>query len=204
MIRKIIFAFVALLGFQLYSQEKPIKIVDERVANRLMLYAVNENLQDFDVMLTVEGKNFRQSKGRPRWFRIPATSKVHLKNLIVERGKTPQYTYELEVKDSLSRRALRKPFELIKIDPKKPIIVYIPDNCSNCDSIIDPLNKSVYRYKSYVLSEHPKLKEQLGKAFIGASRPLDSVDTFILSLGGGLYLNMKTYDELLKELLKKE
>jgi len=202
MIKKITLLLLFVV-FQGYTQEKPIKIVEERQANRLMLFAVNENLQDFDVLITVEGRNFRQSKGRPRMVRVPATSKVHLKNLIVERGKVPQYTYELDVRDSLSRRALRKEFELIKVDPKKAITVYLPENCTNCDSIIDPLNKSHFKYRSIKLGENPTVKEQLGKAFIGATTPLDSIRTFIVSLGGSIYIRMKTYDELLEELDKE-
>ncbi len=207
MIRRIIPLLALLLAFQLHAQEepeKPIKVVDERVANRVRLYALNETLTDYDVLITVEGRNFRQSKGRPRLIRVPGASKVHLKDLIVERGKMPQYTVDLEINDSLSRRALRKEATGIKIDPKKRIIIYMPDNCVNCDSIIDPLEKSVWRYKSYVLSEHPKLKEGLSKAFVGASKPLDSIDTFIVSLGGALYVRMKTYEELLEELDKEE
>ena len=49
----------------------------------------------------------------PRPVRVPAASKVMMANLIVERGKRANYTYKLEVNDSLSRRALRKEFEAI-------------------------------------------------------------------------------------------
>src|SRR5690606_6601847 len=137
----------------LFSQERPIEIVEEAKANRLFLYALNKNEQDLDVSITVEGTNFRQSKGVPRAVRVPAASKVMLTNLIVDRGKKANYTYELTVNDSLSRRALRKEAEPIKIEPKKKVIVYIPDNCAACDSLVSRLDKSSYIYSAYRFSE---------------------------------------------------
>ena len=44
----------------LKAQERPIEIEDELNNNRLNLYAVNKNLQDFDVILYVNGTGFRQ------------------------------------------------------------------------------------------------------------------------------------------------
>jgi len=47
MIKNILLAVVLLATTNtVFSQEKEIKIEEERVANRLMLYAVNENLVD--------------------------------------------------------------------------------------------------------------------------------------------------------------
>ena len=66
-----------------FAQEKPITIEEERVANRLMLYAVNENLVDLDIKITVSGTNFRQSKAVPRFIRVPSTSRVHVANLMI-------------------------------------------------------------------------------------------------------------------------
>lgn len=68
-------------------------------------------------MITITGTNFRQSKARPRLIRVPSASKVHLKTLILLRGKTPSYTYDLKINDSLSRRALKKTFEKYRSSP---------------------------------------------------------------------------------------
>ncbi|SRX73660.1 hypothetical protein [Aequorivita antarctica] len=193
---------VAISCTPLFSQERPIEIVEEAKANRLFLYALNKNEKDLDVSITVEGTNFRQSKSVPRAVRVPAASKVMLTNLIVERGKKANYTYELKVSDSLSRRALQKEYESIKIEPKKKIIVYIPENCSSCDSLVSSLEKSHYLYTSHSFSEKPELKAQLAPAFVNATVKIDSVTAPIISLGGVLHVKIEDYDQLLEELNK--
>ncbi|MBK5212765.1 MAG: hypothetical protein JJE55_03770 [Flavobacteriaceae bacterium] len=203
MIKKILLILVVILSFtSLFSQEKPIEIVEEAKANRLFLYALNKNEKDLDVSITVEGTNFRQSKGVPRAVRVPAASKVLLTNLIVERGKRANYTYELKVSDSLSRRALRREYESIKIEPRKKVTVYIPENCTSCDSLVSDLEKSRYLFTAYRFSEKPELKDQLAPAFINSTVQIDSVTTPIISLGGVLYVKIEDYEQLLEELNK--
>ena len=74
----------------LFSQNTyTVDIDDEKKNNRLMLYAVNKNLVDLDVSIEVEGTGFRQRKGVPRKYRVPATSKVNILSLVIERGKQP-------------------------------------------------------------------------------------------------------------------
>ena len=74
-----------------WSQERPIEIEDEQKLNRLYLYAVNTNLQAFDVGITVTGTGFRQRAGKVRMVHVPARSRVQLSSLIIERGKEPKY-----------------------------------------------------------------------------------------------------------------
>ncbi len=205
MFKKLLFVLLIAIIYtptSLFSQEKQIEIVEEEKANRLFLYALNKNEQDLDVMITVEGTNFRQSKSKPRMIRVPAASKVLLTNLFVERGKRANYTYKLVVNDSLSRRALPREFEPIKIEPKKKVIVYIPENCTTCDSLVSNLDKSRYLYTSYRFSEKPELKGQLAPAFTNATVKIDSVTTPIISLGGVLHVKIEDYDQLLEELNK--
>ncbi len=201
--KKLLLSLLVLaISTTLFSQERPIEIVEEAKANRLFLYGINTNEQDLDVTITVEGTNFRQSKSVPRPVRIPAASKVLLSNLIVERGKRANYTYTLVVNDSLSRRALRKDFEPVKIEPKKKVIVYIPENCTNCDTLVSNLDKSRYLYTSYRFADSPDLKKQLAPAFSNATVKIDSLTTPIISLGGVLHVKIDDYDQLLEELNK--
>ena len=203
MLKKLLFAILFItICTPLFSQEKSIEIVEETKANRLFLYALNKNEQDLDVSITVEGTNFRQTKTVPRMVRVPAASKVLLTNLMVEKGKKANYTYKLQVSDSLSRRAMRKEFEAIKIDPKKKVIVYIPENCTTCDSLVSDLDKSRYLYTLYRFSEKPELKSQLAPAFTNATVQIDSLTTPIISLGGVLHVKIEDYDQLLEELKK--
>lgn len=193
--------FCLLFMFQVGAQQGPIKVVEKKIPNRLALYAINESMQDYDVMITVTGTNFRQSKARPRLVRVPSATKVHLKTLVLLRGKTPSYTYDLYINDSLSRRAVKKPFEKIQVKPRKQITVYIPTGCISCDSLLHHLSKGRYMYAAHKLDENSEMKSQLQRSF-GSGTPLDSLSAPIINLGGRLYTRIETHEALLEELDK--
>lgn len=193
----LLLALCALIGLGLFAQEKEIKIVDTQKGNRLLLYAINENQQAFDILLTVEGTGFRQPKGKPRLVHVPATSKVNVKSLIIERGKKPRYTYTLTASDSLSRRALKKPFEAIKIAPNKSIIIYLHESCTSCDAMIADLDASIYSYKTMHLSEAPKTKDYLQKAFAKSLTPLETITNPIVNIAGKYYPDIDSYEGLM-------
>ena len=185
------------------AQERPIKIEDKQERNRLYLYAVNENLQDFDVTITVTGTGFRQRAGIPRAVRVPARSKVQISSLIVERGKEPKYNYTLEVNDDLSRRALVREAELIKIQPKWPLTIYKTDKCGGkCDSLIAAFNESPYLYTLTPLADFPKVRNQIAKLLVGGSNRLAEMDTPIVMMGGKMFLTMSTFEEVMEEMEK--
>ncbi|GAB5473530.1 MAG: hypothetical protein Mars2KO_16290 [Maribacter sp.] len=194
---KLLLPLLLLLALRSTAQERPIQVVTEDIPNRLAFYAINENDEDVDVMLTVSGTNFRQSKGRPRLVRVPGVSKVHLKTIILIRGKQPNYTYDLQVNDSLSRRALRKEAKPIKVKPKKSITLYITDECQGCDSILVAMERGKYKFNAHRLNERPELKDQLRSSF---PTTLDSISTPIFNLGGRLYTRIEDYDQLLEKL----
>jgi arsenate reductase-like glutaredoxin family protein len=204
MLKKLPLIALLLFTFISKAQDRPIKITDEQKANRLFIYATNENEKDLDVMITITGTGFRQSKAKPRLTRIPATSKVNIKSLIIERGKTPNYEYELVVNDSLSRRALKRPFELVKIEAKRPILIYLTDNCTTCDSLVASLEESIYLFKTQPLSEQPKMKEYLEKSLEKSATPLASLTTPILNLGGKIFVDIETYEQLMDKLKEIE
>lgn len=185
------------LIFQSFAQEKPIKIEEERKANRLFLYALNENLTTYDMTITVKGTGFRQPKSKPRLIRIPATSRVNVINLIVERDQEPKYTYDITVNDSLSRRALKKEFTLIKIDPKKSIFIYVTEKCISCDSIIYSLQKSPYRFNRFDLIKDSIVRKQLEPAFVDADIPLNELTSPVIQLNGRIYTKINSYAELM-------
>lgn len=187
------------------AQDYTVEIEDELQNNRLLIFAVNKNLVDLDVAITVEGTGFRQRAGVPRKVRVPATSRVNLTSLVVERGKQAMYTYTLDVSDSLSRRVIKKEFELIKIDPKKPITLFLPDLCTvKCDTIINPLNRSPYNYKAIKVSEDENVKKQLSGALVGGSQRLDTLTSPIVMLGGKMYLQIESYDDMMSKLNEEE
>lgn len=202
MIKKLLLlTIVALCTLSINAQEEPIQIIEERVANRLMLHAINETDTTYDMLITVEGTGFRQSKAKPRLIRIPATSKVkNVARLMISKGKEPSYTYKLVLNDSLSRRALRKEYTKVRINPKKPITVYLTQNCVSCDSIIKPLEDSKWIYTKYDLNEKQEIARQLKMAI----PQLDTLTTPVFSIGGLIFPKVKSFEELMEEMNKEE
>lgn len=203
-------SFFCLLFFQLYLQGQvhPIKIEEKTSKNRIAFYAVNKSYTAYDVLFEVSGKNFRQSAAKPRLIRVPATSKVHLKTIILFRDKKPVYTKKLTVNDSLSRRAMKKEYEKLdvpppKIKPKKQITVYTTTNCAVCDSIVNKLTAENYLFRNVVLREKPEVKEQLGGFLAKSPEEMDSISSPIISLGGKLYSWILSYEQLQEELNKE-
>lgn len=177
-----------------YAQENRITIEDEQVRNRLLIYASNNTLTDLDVAITLKGTGFRQRSGVPRKVRVPGRSKVNLISVVIERGQEPKYTYTLDVNDSLTRRSLVKEFELIKIQPKKMITLYKPDNCTNCEALTNGLEESPFLYKTIILSENETIKAQLSPYV----PHLETTDKMIVMLGGKLYPEIETAEALLE------
>ena len=198
-----LFAFCLIIFFSLnvLGQNEPIKILEEQVANRMLLHALNESETDYDILISVEGTGFRQSKSKPRLIRVPAASKVrNIARLMLSKNEDLNYTYKLTLNDSLSRRALRKEFENIKIKPKKPITVYITENCMDCDSIMKPLEDSKWIFTKFNLAEKIEIKEQIKMAI----PEVDTLTTPIFGLGGLLFPKILSYDQLMDEMMKEE
>lgn len=194
---------IALFASQAYAQDKPIKIKEETPnASRLELYAHNESEVDYDILLKVSGTNIRQSSAKPRLMRVPSATKVLVKTLIVPRGKTPNYTYDLTINDSLSKRALKKPATPIKLQPKKRILIYLPVNCTSCDSLISQLSNSKYLFRSLDLKEKPELAAQLSTFLAGTKISIDELTEPLISLGGRIFTEFHDFDTLLEELGK--
>ncbi len=196
-----LFLVLLLTSNLLAAQENTVKIVTEDIPNRLAFYALNETEKDLDVLLTITGTNFRQSAAMPRYIRVPAVSKVHMKSIVLVRGKQPNYTYEIVVKDSLSRRSLLKESERIKINPRKNITIYLPEKCLVCDSLMVPLTQGIYKFSSHVLGERQEIKDQLYRSF-GNRINLDTLQTPIVNIGGKLFTSIANYDQLLEALRK--
>lgn len=199
------FLLLFLFFSPLLAQERPIEIEDEQIRNRLVLYAVNKNLQDFDLIIYVNGTGFRQRAGKPRAVRVPARSRVEVSSLTIERGQEPEYTYTLEVHEELSRRAIIREAELIKIQPKWPLTLYKPALCTvNCDSLISALDESPYLYTLTEIDAYPKVREQLSRLIVGGEERLSEMDTPIIMMGGKMYLTLTSYDEVMSTMEELE
>ena len=191
-----------LLSGLLFAQKRNVRVIEEKIPNRIAMYVINENEQDLDIKMTITGTNIRQSRAKPRFIRVPGASKVHMKTIILIRGKTPSYSYELEVRDSLSNRALKKEYEKVRIKPSKPVVVYLTPNCESCDSLLLAMDQGKYILTSLNLAEKPEIQDQLQLAF-GQDMPIDSLSTPIVNIGGKLYTTLENYKQI-TEKMKEE
>lgn len=192
------FSFVALSQVPF----KPIQIVDEQVNSRLNIFALNNTLKDYDVAITIKGTGFREPRSMGRKIRVPGRSKVNLISLVIERDKTPQYAYELEISDSLSHRVLRKEFELIKITPQNLITVIIPQNCTSCDTLMSQLDESPFNYRVEKLAENESMRTQLEPFLRNSGIEHETMESPIVIIGGKMHLDINTYPDLFAKLEK--
>lgn len=204
MLKKLLFIFFLII-VEANAQKKPIQIIEEKKASKISFYALNETYEDYDVMITIKGTNIKQSASKPRFVRVPATSKVLLKNIFELRGKKAVYNYQLVINDSLSKRAIRRPFTLVKvppkkIEPKKAIIIYITEKCINCDSIVNKLTSENYAFRSYRINENPELRKQLIKILAKPENEIDLMSKPVVNLGGKIYTWIENYEQLMEEL----
>lgn len=203
--KNLFFLFFLIIAQTTNAQDIQIDIEDKLENNRLLIYAVNKNLFDVDVAIEVDGFGFKKREQREIFYRLPATSKINITTLIVERGKQAVYNYKLKVNDSLSRRVRQVPFELIKIDPKKPITVYLPSLCAEkCDTLVNSLSSSPYIFKAIKIEEDQNIKTQLEKSLVGGADRLANMDTPIVMLGGKMYVQIENYEQLMARLNEEE
>ncbi len=192
--------FTAIISLPSLAQQYEVTIEEEKTKSRVNFYAVNENLKDLDVVVTVTGIGFKQRGGAERPIRVPATSKVKVKSLIIERGKYPMYEYTVTTTDSLARRSLRPEFEKIKIDPPSPILLYSTAVCKRCDTLTKSLAASPYRFKTMHLPEKPDVAKVIERALPS----LDTISSPIFSLGGALHTDILTYEQLIERLYEEK
>lgn len=197
----LLFLFLFLPFFHNAQEQYQVDIEEKRENNRVYIYALNKTLTDLDVSIEVSGTGFRQREGRQRVFRVPARSKITIKTLVAERGQVPLYKYKLNISDSLSRRVVKPPYELIKINPKKKITLFLTDSCTaKCDSLIRPLDNSPFFYDAIKISENDAVKTQISNALIGGQKRLDTMTSPIVMLGGKMYLQIEDYDALMEKM----
>ena len=199
MVKKIILLFIATCPFVTQAQVTEIKVEEERRGNRIMLYGLNETLEDLEVTFEVDGTGFRQSKRKPRGVLIPAASKVHMLNLMVNKGETPNYKVKQTVSDSISRRTLRKQSSPIRIPTAKPIIMYVTENCNTCDSLVAKLERSPYKFQNTYLAQDSITRKQVAK---GITR-LDTIVTPIFNIKGILNTEILNYEDVFETFIKE-
>ncbi len=93
--------FIVFFGFLSHSQEKPVRLVEEKQKKRTILYVQNDTDNEKSVFLKVNPIGYRRSAQRPIIKKIPAKSKIQILILIPLTNVKSYYTYSLVVNDKL-------------------------------------------------------------------------------------------------------
>ena len=62
------------------------------------------------------------------------------------------------------------------------------------------MEKSIYLFKTQKLSEEPKMQAYLEKTLVNSATPLPSLTTPIVNLGGKIFVDIETYEQLMAKL----
>ncbi|EZH71772.1 hypothetical protein ATO12_06285 [Aquimarina atlantica] len=90
-----------LISYTSYTQEKPVRLIEEKQKKRTILYVQNDTNTDKSVFLKINPIGYRKSAQRPIIKNIPAKSKIQMLILIPLADVESHYTYNLVVNEEL-------------------------------------------------------------------------------------------------------
>ncbi|GAA4277788.1 hypothetical protein [Aquimarina mytili] len=112
----IIYLCTILFGFISYSQEKSLRLIEDKQKKRTILYIQNDTDTEKSVFLKINPIGYRRSANKPMIKIIPAKSKVQMLILIPLADVESHYTYNLIVNDKLETIDVKRSKELKKKD----------------------------------------------------------------------------------------
>ncbi len=201
----VVFIFIFLFGFYINAQEKPVRLIEEKLKKRTILYVQNDTDVEKSVFLKVEPIGYRRSAQRPIIKKIPANSRLQMMVLIPLTDVESYYTYNLVVNEAL---------EAIEVDrskaPKKeaPVssimrsetIIFTKNDCKKCGSLISKLSESHIKFREVNIDAKNRYRDYLwdlldkdgyNKNTVGVplavvegilKYPIDDLDEFVKSL----------------------
>lgn len=98
---RIVFFFIFLFCFIGFSQEKSVRLIEDKQKKRTILYIQNDTNEDKSIFLKVNPIGYRRSAQRPIIKSIPAKTKVQMLILIPLTDVESHYTYNLIVNKEL-------------------------------------------------------------------------------------------------------
>jgi len=163
----IIFLCVIHAFAQAQSKEVPdVELVEEKLAKRWLLYAINNTDEEQEAFLIVQGEGFRRSADRPVIKKIPPKAKVLMITLIPLKDANPTYTkifkYDTDLQ-SISKRKGENDEEHVNIRPLKDdeFTIFIDNECDKCKLLLDFMNKNHYKYRILNIKTNHKVNEFL-------------------------------------------
>ncbi len=112
----LLFLFIFLSNVSILAQDHPIRLVEEKLKKRTILYVQNDTDHEKSVFLKVNPTGYRRSAQRPIIKKIPANSKVQMLILIPLTDVESHYTYNLVINDQLETIDVDRGKKTIKKD----------------------------------------------------------------------------------------
>ncbi len=100
-LKNISIVFLLLCSHFMCAQEKLVRLVEEKLKKRTILYVQNDTDKEKSVFLKVDPKGYRRSANKPILKIIPPKKKIQMMILIPLTNKESYYTYNLIVNDNL-------------------------------------------------------------------------------------------------------
>ncbi len=200
-----LFIFILLYGFIGYTQEKPVRLVEEKQKKRTILYVQNDSETDKSVFLKVNPTGYRRSAQRPIIKTIPAKNKVQMLILIPLTDVASHYTYNLVVNEELETIDVDRSKNPKKQAPVSSImrsetIIFTKIDCEKCTILISKLKEKHIKFREVNIDTQNRYRDYLwellkkdgyNKNIIGVplavikgklKYPIDNIEDFISQL----------------------
>ncbi len=163
-----LFSFLVFTPFYstLIAQEKAIRLIEEKLKKRTILYVQNDADSDKSVFLKINPTGYRRRAQRPVLKIIPAKTKVQMMILIPLTDVPSSYTYTLIVNDKLETMEIDRSKEPKKEAPlssilRSEIIIFTKENCKKCTSLITKLQQKHIQFREVNINSRSRYLEYL-------------------------------------------
>ncbi len=197
--------FIFLFGFASYTQEKPVRLIEEKQKKRTILYVQNDTDTEKSVFLKVNPTGYRRSANKPIIKNIPAKGKVQMMILIPLTDAESYYTYDLIVNEELETMEVNRNSASQKQAPVSSImrsetIIFTKTDCEKCTVLISKLKEKHIKFREVNIDTKNRYRDYLwellnkdghDKNIVGVpiavvkgvlQYPIDDLDRFVLNL----------------------
>ncbi|MBQ4820321.1 glutaredoxin domain-containing protein [Aquimarina sp. MMG016] len=164
--KKTLYTFILLISYTLVAQEKPVRLVEEILKKRTILYVQNDTDSEKSVFLKVNPTGYRKSAQRPIIKKIPAKSKSQMLILIPLTDVESSYTYNLIVNDELETMQVDRSKGPKKEAPVSSImraehIVFTKKDCKKCELLISKLQAKYIKFREVNIDTKNRYRDYL-------------------------------------------
>ncbi|GAA4270950.1 glutaredoxin domain-containing protein [Aquimarina gracilis] len=205
--KKIALVFISIFGFNftIFSQEAPVRLIEEKQKKRTILFIQNDTDTEKSVFLKITPTGYRRSANKPIIKIIPAKSKVQMMILIPLTDVESYYTYDLIVNEQLEAIKVNRnntPQKQASVSSimKSETIIFTKNDCEKCIFLISKLKEKHIKFREVNIDKKNRYRDYLwelldqngyDKNSIGVplaivkktlQYPINDVDDFILTL----------------------